>query len=467
MRIDIGDGALRTLSPRSAVPLGGTWNRDGTILFADNPGGPILRIAASGGEAVAVTRVDGQQRGHYFPAFLPDGRHFVFLVYGSPEVRGIYHGELGSMTVKRLFAADTPAVYAGTGHLLFVRDGKLLAQPFDAARGELEGDVFPVDENLAEGTRVSAAVSGSIAYRGGASDTGQRQLAWFDRSGRELDKVTYAGNAAQGPAMSRDGSRIAVFRFIDGNMDIWSYETRRRTWERITYHRGDDIYPLWSSDGRSIVYGAVRKPGPVNVYRRVVDAPPESEELLLAESAFPMDWSRDGRFLLYNTAPGKSGSDLWALPLEGERKPIPVVKTDFSEGVAEFSPDGKWVAYESDKSGRLEVYVRPFPGPGPDVRASTDGGSQPRWNPAGHELFYIAEDDRLMSVPVQLAADGTSVEPGTPVALFTTNVGSAAVLKYRQQYVVSPDGKSFVMNAAVEQANASPINVILNWKPRR
>ena len=470
MRMDIDGGAVQTLSPRSAVPLGGTWNRDGTILFADNPGGPILRISATGGESVPATRVDApQQRGHAFPEFLPDGRHFLFFVTGSAEARGVYVGALGGLTSKRLFDADTPAAYTASGHLLFVRAGKLLAHRFNADRSELEGEAFPVNEHVGAETLLSTSASGPIAYRTGPPDRGQRQLLRVDRSGREIDKVIYAGNSAQGPAISRDGSRIAVFRFLDDNMDIWSYDTRRRTWDRITFHPGDEIFPLWSMDGRSMVFGAVRTPGPVNIYRRLLDAPPDKEELLLApaEGAFPTDWSPDGRFVLYSSASAKTGSDIWALPLQGDRKPFEVVKTDFSEGLAQFSPDGYWIAYESDKTGRLEVYLRPFLGAGIETRASINGGSQARWNPAGNELFYVADDDKLMSVPIRVSADGKSIEPGTPSALFTTNIGSTATLKYRQQYMVSPDGKSFVMNSVVGEAPASPITVILNWKPAR
>jgi serine/threonine-protein kinase len=268
--------------------------------------------------------------------------------------------------------------------------------------------------------------------------------------------------------LSHDGRRIAVYRFADGNMDLWSYDTRRRTWDRLTFDPGDDIFPLWSQDDTAMVYSAVRREGTLSLYRRLLSAPPEREELLLSVpvGAFPMDWSPDGRFLLYTTPSPQSGSDIRALPLDGDRKPFDVVKTGFNEGMAQFAPDGKWIAYQSDKTGRDEVYVRPFPGPGTDVRISTDGGGQPRWNPRGGELFYVAADDRLMAVPVRLSPDHATVEPGTPVGLFVTTVGSTATLKYRQQYAVSPDGQSFVMQSVVGGASASPITFILNWKPK-
>ena len=378
--------------------------------------------------------------------------------------------------------AEAPAVYAATGHLLFIRGGKLLAQDFDPDRLELRGDPFPIAEHVTGGTTLSASAAGPIAYRTPSADSGQRQLVWVDRSGREIEKVVYPDTAAQGPSLSRDGRRVAVFRHANGNTDIWSYDTARRTWDRVTVDSGDDIYPLWSPDGTRIVFGSRR--GEMNLYRKLLSSPPGSgEELLLStmQPKFPMDWSADGRFLLYDSIDPKGGSDIWALPLEGERpstgsghpepaegrKPFEVVQTDFNERLAQFSPDGTWIAYQSDKTGRSEIYVQPFPGPGGDSRVSIDGGAQVRWNPNGKELFYIAPDDRLMAVPIRFVSNGKAVEPGTPLGLFTTNVGSTSINTNRQQYAVSLDGQSFVMNSVLGEASTSPITVILNWKPKR
>jgi dipeptidyl aminopeptidase/acylaminoacyl peptidase len=206
----------------------------------------------------------------------------------------------------------------------------------------------------------------------------------------------------------------------------------------------------------------------MNLYRKVLSAPPGSEELLLSTSQpkFPMDWSADARFLVYDSLDPKTGMDIWALPLEGDRKPFEVVKTDFNERNAQFSPDGKWIAYQSDKTGRFEMYVQPFPGPRGASPVSTTGGAQVRWNPNGKELFYIAPDDRLMAVPIRFGSNGETVEADTPLGLFITNVGSTAINTNRQQYMVPPDGQSFVMNSVPEAAAASPITVILNWKPK-
>ena len=468
-RLDIDGGSVRTLASGIPVPLGGTWNDAGTILFGNNPGGPIFRVSDTGGEVTTITRVETpQQRGHQHPQFLPDGRHFLFFVTGSPEVRGVYVGRLDGSDTKRLFDSNVAAVYDGRGHLLLVREGRLLAQDFDTDRLELRGDPYAIADQVTEHTTLSASATGAIAYRTASADIGQRQFVWVDRSGRETDKVVYADTAALGPALSHDGRRIAIYSFRNDNMDIWSYETSRRAWDRITFGAGDDIYPLWSPDDTSLVSGSVRTSNIVDLYRRQLRAPEASEELLLAtlEPKFPTDWSADGRFLLYETLTPKGGLDLWALPMDGSRKAFAVVQTDFNEGLGQFSPDGKWVAYQSDRTGRAEIYLRPFPGPGADVRVSVDGGAQVRWNSDGKELFYLATDNRLMAVPIHFLHDGITAESGTPLPLFATTLGNPGGSVNRQLYVVAAGGHSFVMNSATGEANASPITVILNWNPR-
>jgi serine/threonine protein kinase len=467
--IDIESGSVKTLVSEIAVAIGGTWNRDGTILFADSPGGPIRRTSAEGMQPVAATRILPRQRGHYSPTFLPDGRHFLYFAGGTSDVQGVYVGLLDSPDAKRLFDADTPAVYSAAGQLLFVRQGHLLAQAFDPDRLELKGSPFPTAEGVTSETMVSAA-GDAVIYRTAPPDLGQRQLLWVDRSGRETDKVVYPDTAALGPALSPDGRRIAVYRFANSNMDIWTYEARRRAWDRITFHAGDDIWPVWSPDGASIFYGSGRNegaaaPASVDLYRTELGAA-HGESLLLStpQPKFPLDVSPDGSFLLFETFVPKRGLDLWALPLKGDHQPFAVVDTEFSEGLAKFSPDGKWIAYQSNKSGQNEIYVRPFPGPGADVRVSTEGGAQVLWNANGKELFYIGADDRLMAVPIHLAP-GAAPEIGNAVGLFVTRVGSTATNVYKQQYVVASDGQSFVLNSTIGDANASPISVILNWSP--
>ncbi len=462
-RANLDDGSIQTLMP-AASGLGGAWNNDGTLILSTNPGTPILRVPAGGGEPTVVTRFDSpQQRSHSSPQFLPDQRHFLFFVTGSSEAHGVYVGQLDSPETKRLFDADTSAEYASNGYLLFVRGGKLLAQRFDPDRLDMSGDALPIDD-ASVGTVLSVSAAGPIVYRTPSPDSGRRQLVWIDRSGNVTDTVLYPNTTSPGPALSHDGRRVALFRYANGNMDIWSYETVRRAWNRLTFDAGDDIFPLWSPDDSSIVFGSRR--GGMNLYRKLLSGPPGSEELLLStsEAKFPMDWSPDGRFLLYDSVSLKGGVDIWALPLDGGEA-FEVVQTQFNERLGQFSPDGKWIAYQSEKTGRFEVYVQPFPGTGGDVQVSTDGGTQVRWNPRGGELFYVAADDRLMAVPIRVGANAPTFEAGTPLWLSATNMGAAIPDTNRHAYMVSPDGQSFVINSVPEEASASAITVIQNWKP--
>ena len=469
-RVDIDGGSVRTLASGVAVPIGGTWGPDGTILFASNPGGPIERLADNGGEPAAVTRVEApNERGHFFPQFLPGGRRFLFYMSGNPELKGIYVGELEGGRKTRLFDADGPALYVEPGYLVFRRGTQLLARRFDADRASLAGDVFTLGDGLNGQIGLSASRSGTIGYRVFPGDSGQRQLVWLDRSGRELERVVYDGSAAQGPALSHDGRFVGVFRFANGNMDLWSYDRKREFWDRLTFDPGDDIYLLWSPDDRSIIYAGVRNAAPLGMYTRLLSAAPESERLLLKSPGgeFPADWSADGRYLLFGRYTPTREADIYALSLANPAaEPFEVVATDANEGLPQFSPDGKWVAYQSDRLGREEIYLRPFPGPGADIRVSSEGGNQARWHPNGEELFYIGADDRMMAVSVATRADGT-VDVGKPAALFPTDIGSTVRLKYRQQYMVAPDGTSFVLNSTVDRPSTTPVVLIMNWSPGR
>ena len=468
-RLDIDGGSIKTVMSTLPAPGGGTWAADGTILVSVSPGQPLFRIAAESGEPTAATRFGMlRERAHSQPRFLPDGRHFLFYVSGSAETTGVHLGQLDNLDSRRLLGADSAAVYIATGHLLFLRDERLLAQRFDQERLELVGEPFPIVEHVGGGIAMSAAAAGPVVYRTVSRDSGQRQLLWVNRSGTETQRVVYPDTQSLAPSLSRDGRKVAVFRLAMGNTDIWSYDIGRRAWDRLTVHPGDEIHPLWSPDGSRVIFGARR--GEMDLYLKDLNTPAGSgEELLLATNGpkFPMDWSSDGRVLLYNSIDPKLGLDIWALPLDGERKPRAVVQTEFNEQHPQLSPDGKWMAYQSNRTGRFEVYIRPFPGPGSDGPVSTEGGAQARWNPDGKELFYIAADDRLMSVPMRFSANGDAVEAGTPQALFATNVGSTAPNTNRQQYAVSPDGQSFILNSQPDAAQTSPITVILNWKPER
>jgi serine/threonine protein kinase/Tol biopolymer transport system component len=477
-RIDVDGGAVRVLA-NATLPWGGTWNSDDTILFAPLTGS-ILRIQATGGEPAVVTRLGAQQSNHSSPQFLPDGDHFIYYVSGSPDVRGVYVAALGKPEGQRLVDADSIAACVASGHLLFVLGTTLFAQQFDLARLQLTGNPFPVAESIMMRARagsqvaaLSASASGRIVYRTGAAAS-ERQFAWFDRSGREIGKVGDPdGGNPLSPSLSTDQRRLAVHRTVGGNVDIWLLDTGRGVLSRFTSNAANEIHPLWSPDGSRILFGSNRS-GAYAVYEKstigagdenlVAAATPRSAGSARPAQGQPTDWSRDGRFvLLQRREPGTS--DIWALPIGTNREPSAVVQTDFDERNGQFSPDGKWIAYESIESGRWEIYVQPFPGPGARVPLSVNGGAQVRWRGDGKELFFIALDDRLIAVPIALPSSGGAAEAGAPVPLFTTHVGGAVQSFSRQQYAVSPDGQRFLMNTVPQGAPAPPITIIVNWTP--
>jgi Tol biopolymer transport system component len=256
---------------------------------------------------------------------------------------------------------------------------------------------------------------------------------------------------------------VAVQRSIGGNTDIWLIELGRGVAIRFTSDPGPDIAPIWSPDGDRIVFSSLGKGGVFDLYQKLVTGTASQEVLTTAQSKQATDWSRDGRFLLYRSNDPKMDWDLWALPIDGDRQPFPVVRTKFEERDGQLSPDGKWIAYQSNESGRFEIYVQPFPGPGAKSRISSDGGAQVRWRHDGKELFYIALDGQFVSVPFGGASNGQTVETGSPFPLFPARVGGVQDISL-QEYIVSPDGQRFLVDTALEEA-ASPITVVLNWKP--
>jgi Tol biopolymer transport system component/DNA-binding winged helix-turn-helix (wHTH) protein len=467
-RIDIDGGMPRMLADAPAG-RGGTWNKDDVILFTPNAGGPIYRVVAAGdGQAEPQTEVEAGSHRH--PRFLPDGRHFLYFATGA--VRGVYVGDLlGSDKPRRVpIPADAAVEFAAPNHLLYAAQAALFAQGFDSEKFELTGDALRVAQDVTvDAAMLRAAVStsdtGSIIYRTG-SGGGQRQFVWVDRRGQETEHVGEPDSGGVlGPSLSPDGQHVAMYRTVDGNSDIWLMEIERGVRERFTTGSAGEVNPVWDPIRRRIAFSA--NPGSAyDLYVKSISGP-EMELLLKTEDPkSASSWSPDGRYLLYRNASPDSSYDIWALPFDDAGKPgkpFAIVQTKAEEREAEFSPNGKWIAYQSTYSGRSEVYIQPFPADADSILlpVSTNGGAQPRWG-SNSELFYIALDGQLMSVPIHYSSDGREIRPGAPVSLFPTRVGGAVHSNDRQQYVVSPDGKRFLMNTLTE--TKSPITVVLNWK---
>ena len=375
---------------------------------------------------------------------------------------------------------DSEGEFLGPGWLVRVRGNDLVAQRFDAGRGQLSGDPVTLAQAVGvdlitragsfsvasgqAGARLSSPL-GTIAWR--SNGGGRRQLIWFNRSGENAGAYGAPADSSQfNPELSPDGKRAVFTRGPVGSADIWMEEDTRTS--RFTFDPADDRYNIWSPDGARVVFASTRK-GNSDLYQKAANGSGSAEVLLQsADTKRPNSWSPDGRFILYWSS--LNHGDLMVLPLAsteklGDRKPFPFLSTPFNEQSGAFSPDGKWVAYLSNESGRNEVYVRPFPGPGGQWQVSTGGGDAPRWRADGKELYYVAPDFKLMAVAVvttQSAAQGATFTPGTPQALFQTYMVQGSGQK--QQYDVARDGR-FLINTELQEASTEPIHLLLNWHP--
>ena len=458
-RVDLDGGAVRALAPVYRG-TGGTWSRHGVIVFS-SLGDPIASVTDTGGEPVDVKGLV-QQGSNFYPSFLPDGRRFLYYVRGTADARGVYVGTLdGSLAPRRLIESNGGAVYAA-GHVAFVRQRALLAQAFDAEALRLTGGVFTVAP-ACDCQVVSASSTGTIVYRpvGGGVE---RRFILFDRKGTELRRFR-VNDVMSLPALSKDDTQVLGYRGnpSDGNIDVWSFDLGREAFNRLTMDVGDDVAPVWSPDGARIAFASNRKSATHNIYIKAATSTAK-EELLLSNTLEKGvdDWSADGKYILFEERSFTRRTDLMAVTTDGQARVLPVSRTDFEEVRGQFSRDGQWVAYQSDATGRPEIYVQAFPGAGNQKTVSTSGGTQVRWGRDGKELFYITLDGRLMTVPLTfLEAD---LQIGAPTYLFTPPLGGGVQEgDYRHHYAVAADGKRFLVSATMAPNVTSPIAVIQNW----
>ena len=468
-KVDASGGPPQTLCEVGPGTFGGTWNQNGAIIFAEGIQ-PLLTVPAAGGQPRAATALDSsrQEREHLFPHFLPDGRHFLYLALSAKrENGGTYVGSLDSKDAKRLLGMASEVNYAPPGYLLFVSDGTLMAQPFNTSRLSLSGEPFPIAEQVLSNpvfgdAMFSASESGVLAYRGGAF-SGKTQLTWFDRTGKQLGIVGPPGEYLN-PELSPDGKRVAVEqKSAQGHRDIWLLELSGGAATRFTFNPVDEYYPIWSPDGSHIVFASDRE-GSYGLYLKPSSGV-GSEELLLksATEVAPFSWSSDGRFIVYRFFGTKGHVEEWGLPMSGDRKPFALLRSEeFSYAYAKLSPDGRWVAYMTNESGRNEIDIQTFPKPGGKWQVSDAGGIYPRWSRDGKELFYLAPDGKLTALTVK---GDSALEAGVPTALFETHMvgGPRNVVGFRQQYDVASGSQRFLINVPVAEETSSPITLVLNW----
>jgi Tol biopolymer transport system component/DNA-binding winged helix-turn-helix (wHTH) protein len=473
-KVKLGDSLPSTLC-QAPVGTGGTWNREGVILFTVLGVSQILRVSASGGMPEVVLRAAPGETDLHEPFFLPDGRRFLYLVIsnGKKDAGGIYVGSLDGNLRQHVLAHDSNAVFvAGAGnsrhrgYLLFGREGALMAQAFDSDTLRVSGEAEPLAARLGtvQGANISyrrrnftASDNGLLVYDP-HTDRQRTQLVWVDRNGKPLHVLAQLDNVSV-PSLSPDESRIVVARkdLASNNNDLWLTDPLGNNPVRFTFDPGSDLLGLWSPDGQRIVWTSTRN-GSFDLYEKEVSNGKDTLLLRSEQPKFPLDWSQDGRFLLYRQINPQTNHDIFVLPTSGDRKPFPYLQTPAMENGGAFSPDGNWIAYNSDESGRFEVYVESFPTHGGRRQISPAGGTGPRWRADGKELYYYSLDGRLMAVSV--TGGDASLTTGTPTALFAFRPASAIVVP---SYAVTRNGQRFLLSAIVETDAKAPLSVVQNW----
>jgi Tol biopolymer transport system component len=475
-KVDVAGGAPVTLAD-VGVSTGGTWNRDGLILFGSLGGAGLSSVPAAGGTVVPVMRpeIDRGVSDYVNPAFLPDGRHFLFNVFsGQRDSRGVFLASLDAPDRRRILDEQTNAIHVATGvgtggHLLFGREGALMAQPFNLDTRELTGEAVVIADSVGTNSD-GTATTNSFRFNFSASSTGilafddtparqRSQLIWSDRDGgnrRPVDGMIDVSMARLSP----DGRRLAVARYVvaSGNSDIWVADADGRSATRLTFDPGNDIFPVWSPDGRRLVWSSNRD-GVYHIFGKAADGSGQDTPIVTTPFfKFPSDWSRDGRYLIFRGIDPKTRYDAWMFPLEG-RDPtaLKALQSEANEGAPALSPSGRWLAYASDESGRYEIYVQRFPDGGGKRQVSAAGALAPLWSADGRELFFHALNGTLMSVPV---SDSESFSIGAPVPLFEFRAAGTLMTPY---YSVTPDGKRFLLSATVEVDGSAPLTIVVNW----
>jgi hypothetical protein len=470
-KIDAAGGPAETLCDAPSG-RGGAWGAEGTIVFAPDFNSGLAKVAAAGGTSSRITALDtaARENTHRWPWFLPDGRHFLYLDrfsgFGTNSPRSsIWVGTLDGKRSELVHSVDSNAIYA-SGHIFFVRDRTLLAQEFSPGSRKLRGDAFPVAEHLQDLTgyslsMFSASDAGAFIYAGGGS-VGVSQLAWYDRTGRRLETVGTAGTIAR-PRLSHDEKRIVmdVRDPSSSNTDVWVYDIARKTPTRLTFAPGFDGYPVWSPDDAQIAFTSDRK-SLGDIYVKSSAGTGEEKVIFASESnKTPYSWF-SGTIAISLIDPkaataGRSGSIATVTVADG--KVTPFLANEFNQGEPALSPDGKWIAYTSNESGKYEVYVRAFPDTGGKWQISSGGGEDPLWSRDGTELFYD-NGTRLMSAAVKTSP---AFEAGSPQLLFEAPFRSDTGV----QYDVTSDGKKFLIDSDVTESADAPITLVQNWLAKK
>jgi Tol biopolymer transport system component len=469
-RVGAEGGPVLTLAT-AINPRGGTWNATGTILFAPNHASPVLRVPAEGGAVTAVTRLDkgGGEATHRYPEFLPDGRHFLYLARGAGAGAGeepvVYAGSLDGPDRRPVVKVASNVAYA-SGHILFMKQGILVAQPFDLGSLATRGEAVSIaanarmDERYSRGS-FSVSTNGVLAYQTGKL-LRRDVLRRYDRSGRVLDTLgeptTFFDDG--NPTISPDGSHAAVAILGErGISGIWLVNTKSGVRNRFTLDDDDHTTAAWLPDGSHLAMESAME-GASRLFLKSADGSGMVQELFQsrASSAAACSFSPTGRFLLFTEEMEKTGSDILVLPLVGGGAPTPLAATAAQEDGAQFSPNGRFVAYSSDATGRVEIYVAAFPRPGDTWQVSLEGGREPRWSRDGKELFFFNRDNWLVAAAVDTSAPRFEVTAINPLFQVPSR-GS----EFNWRYDVFPDGGHFLVGTPADDDLLSPITLVTEW----
>jgi serine/threonine-protein kinase len=469
-KVSVNGGATLSLGG-AASPYGASWDSQGIIAFTPQALSALQQVQNEGGTPQPLTHMEKGETSHRWPEFLPGGKAVLFAASTSninwTSAQVAVHS-VGTGERRNLVQGGTQPRYAASGHLVYAQGGSLVAAPFDPQRLTATGSAVPVLEGVLQSPTTGAAqysvsATGSLVYVPGGIQGAQRRLVWVGRNGAEQSLAAPA-HAYNNARLSPDGRRVAV-GITEQGAQLWLYDLSRETLTRLTFEGNVNGFPAWTPDGKRIAFSS-NKEGPTNIFWELADGSGGLERLTTSEYInTPVSWSPDGQLLAFHENNPTTQRDIWVLPLgdpsagPGQvRKTQPFLRTRFDEGAPRFSPDGHWLAYISDESGRYEIYVQSFPGPGGKRQISTEGGTEPVWNRNGRELFYRS-GDKMMAVDI---ATQPSFAAGTPRMLFEGQYVPAPGAS--PNYDVSPDGQRFLMLKPIEQAaGPTQINVVLNW----
>ena len=472
-KVSVSGGATVTICDAESNGRGGSWGEDGIIIFAPNAVVGLSRVSSAGGTPEDATTLDKEkgETSHRWPQFLPGGKSVLFTVRlggtdGNIDVQSLETGERKTVQQAGIYGRYLP-----TGHLVYISNQTLFAAPFDLGRLEVSGPSAPIVEDVQTSplywsAQFDFSQTGTLVYLTGGGTASEVSIFWMDPEGK-TEPLLPTPRDYENPSFSPDGKRLAVQINEGSNVDLWVYELELETLSRLTFDEGQDGMPVWTPDGQRVAFTSDRGGGSWNLYWKRADGTGDAERLTESRSLqVPMAWSPDGKVLAFVEQASGSGWDLWTLPMEEDGaggvkpgEPTPFLRTPFVEGWLAFSPDGRWIAYNSNESGRHEVYVRPYPGPGGKWQISTSGGEMPTWAKNGRELFYRTADSRIMVVTYSV--EGDTLRAGRPRLWSEGQITDRGM---GGNFALHPDGKRFAVLKATEGTEEVALDHFLSDK---